>query len=123
MGVFNGDIGKIIEISSARESVTVDFDSRLVEYPFDELGEIEHAFAVTVHKSQGSEYPVVIMPVYNPPPLLATRNLIYTAVTRARKMVILVGDDRSIATMAQNDYKALRYTGLVGMYRVFKENH
>ena len=62
------------------------------------------------------------MPVYNPPPLLATRNLIYTAVTRARKMVILVGDDRSIATMAQNDYKALRYTGLSKMYRVFKEN-
>lgn len=62
------------------------------------------------------------MPVYNPPPLLATRNLIYTAVTRARKMVILVGDDRSISTMAQNDYKALRYTGLAQMYRVFKEN-
>ena len=122
MGVFNGDIGEVVEISGTRESVTVDFDSRLVEYPFDELSEIEHAFAVTVHKSQGSEYPVVIMPVYNPPPLLATRNLIYTAVTRARKMVILVGDDRSIATMAQNDYKALRYTGLAAMYRVFKES-
>lgn len=122
MGVFNGDIGKIVEISNTRESVTVDFDSHLVEYPFEELSEIEHAFAVTVHKSQGSEYPVVIMPVYNPPPLLATRNLIYTAVTRARKMVILVGDDRSVSTMAQNDYKALRYTGLSGMYRVFKEN-
>ncbi len=121
MGVFNGDIGKIVEISSTRESVTVDYDSRLVEYPFEDLCEIEHAFAVTVHKSQGSEYPVVIMPVYNPPPLLATRNLIYTAVTRARKMVILVGDDRSIATMVQNDYKALRYTGLAEMYRVFKE--
>ena len=61
------------------------------------------------------------MPVYNPPPLLATRNLIYTAVTRARKMVILVGDDRSIATMVQNDYKALRYTGLSEMYCVLKE--
>ncbi|MBR5295069.1 MAG: ATP-dependent RecD-like DNA helicase, partial [Clostridia bacterium] len=121
MGVFNGDIGKIISVDHDRESLTVDFDSRLVEYPFDDLSEIEHAFAVTVHKSQGSEYPVVIMPVLNPPPMLATRNLLYTGVTRARKMVILVGDDRSVSAMVDNDYKALRYTGLCEMYRIFKE--
>ncbi len=121
LGVFNGDIGKIVAVSHTNECITVDFDSRLVEYPFDDLSEIEHAFAVTVHKSQGSEYPVVIMPVLNPPPMLATRNLIYTGVTRARKMVILVGDDRSISAMVENDYKALRYTGLSEMYRIFKE--
>lgn len=120
-GIFNGDIGFIESIDRADSSLTVSFDGKMVRYPFEELSEIEHAFAVTVHKSQGSEYPVVILPVLNPPPMLATRNLIYTAVTRARKMVILVGNEASVQKMVENDHKALRFTGLCDMYRVFKE--
>ena len=90
-------------------------------YPFEELSEIEHAFAVTVHKSQGSEYPIVILPVLNPPPMLATRNLLYTGVTRARKMAILVGNQASIHKMVANNSIARRYTGLAQMYRIFGE--
>ena len=121
-GVFNGDIGTIVSIDHSDESVTVNFDGKLVRYGFDELDEIEHAFAVTVHKSQGSEYPVVILPVLNPPPMLSTRNLLYTAVTRAKKMAILVGDRLSVDRMVSNNRKAERYTGLGEMYRIFKEN-
>ncbi len=121
LGVFNGDIGVITEINTERESLMVNFDSKVAEYPFENLDEIDHAFAVTVHKSQGSEYPVVIFPVFNPPPMLATRNLIYTAITRAKKMVILVGSMASVAKMVENDYQALRYTGLSKMYQILKE--
>jgi exodeoxyribonuclease V alpha subunit len=121
-GVFNGDIGTIVSIDHSDESVTVNFDGKLVRYGFDELDEIEHAFAVTVHKSQGSEYPVVILPVLNPPPMLSTRNLLFTAVTRAKKMAILVGDRLSVDRMVSNNRKAERYTGLGEMYRIFKEN-
>ncbi len=120
-GIFNGDIGKIVSVDLNTEIITVDFDGKWVEYPFDDLSEIEHAFAVTVHKSQGSEYPVVILPVFNPPPMLATRNLLYTGVTRAKKMVILVGDEPSIRKMVENDFKALRFTGLSEMYQTFQE--
>ncbi len=120
-GVFNGDIGYIESIDREDNSLTVSFDGRIVRYPFEELSEIEHAFAVTVHKSQGSEYPVVILPVLNPPPMLATRNLIYTAVTRAKKMVILVGNEISVQRMVENNHKAIRYTGLCEMYEIFKE--
>ncbi len=119
MGVFNGDIGKIVSVSSESESVSVDFDGKIVTYAFEDLGEIEHAFAVTVHKSQGSEYPVVIFPVFNPPPMLATRNLLYTAVTRAKKMAIMVGDKPSMDRMIANNSISRRYTGLREMYRVF----
>ncbi|MBR3836597.1 MAG: ATP-dependent RecD-like DNA helicase [Clostridia bacterium] len=121
MGVFNGDIGTICEIDPLGECLTVDFDGKLVTYPFEELSEIEHAFAVTVHKSQGSEYPIVIFPVFNPPPMLANRNLIYTAVTRAKKMVILVGSGDSITKMVANNSISRRYTGLQEMYRIFQE--
>lgn len=120
-GVFNGDIGRILEVDAASRALTVDFDGKRVVYPFEELDEIEHAFAVTVHKSQGSEYPIVIFPVFNPPPMLATRNLIYTGITRAKKMAILVGKEASIEAMVKNDRKAERYTGLREMYRIIKE--
>lgn len=120
-GVFNGDIGKIVQIDPVEESVTIDFDSRLVTYSYDELNEIEHAFAVTVHKSQGSEYPIIIFPVINPPPMLASRNLLYTGVTRAKEMVILVGREESIRQMVENNAISRRYTGLADMYRIFKE--
>ncbi|MBO5327107.1 MAG: ATP-dependent RecD-like DNA helicase [Clostridia bacterium] len=111
-GVFNGDIGIIENISPKDRSIEVLFDDRHVIYDFTALDELEHAFAVTVHKSQGSEYPVVILPLYNAPPMLLTRNLLYTAVTRAQKMVILVGREDIAAQMVKNNRQAMRYTGL-----------
>ncbi|MBQ9543506.1 MAG: ATP-dependent RecD-like DNA helicase [Clostridia bacterium] len=111
-GVFNGDIGRIISLDPDEQLLTVDFDGRLCDYDFSALDELEHAWAVTVHKSQGSEYPIVILPVFNPPPMLAARNLLYTAVTRAKKMVIIVGNGASVRRMVDNDRPAARYTAL-----------
>jgi exodeoxyribonuclease V alpha subunit len=92
--------------------MTIDFEDKIVRYPFDLLDELELAYAITVHKSQGSEYPVVIIPMYSCPPMLMSRNLLYTAVTRARKMVILVGRSDIPLKMAQNNREVLRYTTL-----------
>lgn len=111
-GVFNGDIGIIEEISPKEHSVKVVFDDRHTIYDFSALDELELAYAVTVHKSQGSEYPVVILPLYGAPPMLLTRNLLYTAVTRAQKMVILVGREDIAAQMVHNNRQSMRYTGL-----------
>jgi exodeoxyribonuclease V alpha subunit len=111
-GVFNGDIGTVIFIDPAEEEMVVSFDDKEATYTGDMLDELEHAWAVTVHKSQGSEYPFVIVPMYNAPPLLLIRNLLYTAVTRARRMVILVGREDVIRTMVENNRQTLRYTGL-----------
>ncbi|MBE6702942.1 MAG: ATP-dependent RecD-like DNA helicase [Ruminococcaceae bacterium] len=111
-GVFNGDIGIIENISAQDHSIEVLFDDRHVTYDFTGLDELELAYAVTVHKSQGSEYPVVILPLYSAPPMLLTRNLLYTAVTRAQKMVILVGREDIAAEMVRNNRQAMRYTGL-----------
>ena len=112
VGVFNGDIGLIKDIDQGEETLTVDFDGREVIYDFTQLDELEHAYAITIHKSQGSEYPVVIIPSYNYSPKLLTRNLLYTAVTRAQRMVIVVGNANVINGMVGNNRKALRYTGL-----------
>ena len=122
IGIFNGDIGRICTIDEEEEALCVNYDGKLCTYRFDELEEIEHAYAVTVHKSQGSEYPVVIFPVFNPPPLLATRNLIYTGITRAQKMVILVGDQQSVCKMVDNNCIAARYTGLASLYKLFSQS-
>ncbi len=111
-GVFNGDIGTVIFIDTAEGEMVVSFDDKEATYTGEMLDELEHAWAVTVHKSQGSEYPFVIIPCYNAPPLLLTRNLLYTAVTRARRMVILVGREDVIRTMVENNRQTLRYTGL-----------
>ncbi len=111
-GIFNGDIGEILSIHPSEKRMEILFDERLVSYDFSMLEELEHAYAITVHKSQGSEYPVVILPMYSAAPMLLTRNLLYTAVTRAQKMVILVGKKDVVATMVANDRQALRYTGL-----------
>lgn len=111
-GVFNGDIGIIEAISTKEHSVEVVFDDRHMTYDFTALDELELAYAVTVHKSQGSEYPVVILPLYSAPPMLLTRNLLYTAATRAQKMVILVGREDIAAQMVQNNRQSMRYTGL-----------
>ncbi len=112
LGIFNGDIGVIDSIDNAAESMLIDFDGRMTEYAFSGLDELEHAYAITVHKSQGSEYPVVILPLYNCAPMLLTRNLLYTAVTRASKMVVLVGRKAVLSTMVNNNRHTARYTGL-----------
>lgn len=111
-GVFNGDIGIIEQIRTSEESIVINFDGRITVYPFSDLEEIEHAYAITVHKSQGSEYPVVIIPLYQNSPRLMTRNLLYTAVTRAREMVIIVGQRAEVVQMVQNNRLCHRYTGL-----------
>ena len=112
MGIFNGDVGEILSIRPQDKLMEIRFDERLVKYEFSMLEELELAYAITVHKSQGSEYPVVIIPMYSAAPMLLTRNLLYTAVTRAQKMVILVGKREIVSTMVSNDRQTLRYTGL-----------
>ncbi len=111
-GVFNGDIGVIADIDVPERTMRVRFDDRVAVYTADMLDDLEHAWAVTVHKSQGSEYPFVIMPMYSASSLLLTRNLLYTAVTRAQRMVILVGRESVIRTMVENNRQSMRYTGL-----------
>lgn len=113
MGVFNGDIGIIREINSFAEELTVEFDEgKMVEYTFKQLEELELAYAITIHKSQGSEYPAVVIPVHAGPRMLMTRNLIYTAVTRARLCVCLVGVPETFQGMVNNEIEQRRYTGL-----------
>lgn len=112
-GVFNGDIGTVTSISTVENEMEILFDDRTVSYGFDLLEELELAYAVTVHKSQGSEYPIVIIPAGNAPALLLSRNLLYTAVTRAQTMVILVGRESVVREMVANRRQSLRYTGLV----------
>lgn len=112
-GVYNGDIGIIEEINNFAESFDIRFDDgRVATYDFSELNEIELAYAITVHKSQGSEYPAVIIPVFKGPAMLMSRNLIYTAITRAKKCVVLVGVPDLFYTMVQNTKEMSRYTGL-----------
>ena len=111
-GIFNGDIGVIDKINTQKSEMQIIFDDRLVTYPFELLEDLELAYAITVHKSQGSEYPVVIIPMYYTSPMLLTRNLLYTAVTRARRMVILVGRSDIPGKMVENNREILRYTTL-----------
>lgn len=112
-GVFNGDTGIIEEINLFAETMTVSFDEgKMVEYPFKLLEELELAYAITIHKSQGSEYPAVVIPLFQGPRMLLNRNLIYTAVTRAKKCVTIVGDDEVFQTMVQNNSQLKRYSGL-----------
>ena len=110
MGMFNGDIGVIRSIE--KEAITVDFDGKVVEYSPDMLGELEPAFAVTVHKSQGSEYRAVILAALEGAPMLMTRGVLYTAVTRARELFIVVGDPAAVAGMVANNRQTRRYSGL-----------
>ena len=110
MGMFNGDIGVIRTVD--KEVVLVDFDGKLVEYTPDMLGELEPAYAITVHKAQGSEYRAVILAVCEGAPMLLTRGVLYTAITRARELLILVGDEDVVAHMTANDRQQRRYSGL-----------
>ena len=112
-GVFNGDLGFIRDVNPDQDELSVLFDDgRLVTYGRAEMEELDLAYCTSVHKSQGSEFPVVVMPVIRGPHLLMTRNLLYTALTRARRFVVLVGTEDAIRTMVDNDYITTRYTGL-----------
>ena len=117
-GVFNGDMGVIREINDFAETMTVEFEEgRKVEYPYKLLEELELAYAITIHKSQGSEYPAVVIPLLSGPSMLMNRNLLYTAVTRARKCVTLVGNDAAFVQMIQNISQQKRYSGLAERLR------
>lgn len=109
--MFNGDIGFVEKINSRERTLTVLFDDeRRVVYDFIGLDELEPAYAVTVHKSQGSEFPCVVLPMYPVAPLLMTRNLFYTAVTRAKRLVVLVGRESAMRQMVDNDQEQTRYS-------------
>lgn len=118
MGIFNGDIGVIKEINETAQSLTIEYDEhRQVEYPFASLEEIELAYAITIHKSQGSEYPAVILPLLSGPKMLFNRNLLYTGVTRARKCVTILGSSRVVQEMIDNEKENKRYTSLCDRIR------
>ena len=113
LGIFNGDMGIIRQINDFAEQMIIEFDEgRMVEYPYKLLDELELAYAITIHKSQGSEYPVVVIPLLSGPMMLMNRNLLYTAVTRARKCVTLVGNEVTFQQMIQNTSQQKRYSGL-----------
>ena len=111
-GIFNGDMGTVESIDVPGKTMIVRSDDRLITYEGDMFDEIDLAYAVTVHKSQGSEYPIVVMPVYPCAPLLLTRNMLYTALTRGKDRVILVGSPDVLKIMVENDRQAVRYSGL-----------
>ena len=122
MGVFNGDVGIIKSIDNEEKRLTVDYGDRSVEYQYSSIEEIDHSYAITVHKSQGSEYPIVIIPLSSAcPPMLQTRNLIYTAITRASKMVIVLGDKSTFFKMIDNNMQRIRNTYLEKMLRKINE--
>ena len=116
-GIFNGDIGVIRSIDLYEQQMEILFDDRTAVYDFSLLDELDHAYAITVHKSQGCEYPTVILPAYGAPPMLLTRNLLYTAVTRASARVIVVGRSDIVEMMVGNNRQSMRYTGLVRRIR------
>lgn len=112
MGVFNGDVGHVIEVDNRQEKVTVDFDGHIVDYSPDMLAELEPAYAITVHKAQGSEYRAVVLTALDTAPRLLTRGVLYTAITRARELLVIVGEESVIARMTSNNRQSKRYSGL-----------
>jgi exodeoxyribonuclease V alpha subunit len=118
LGVFNGDMGTIVEINQYAETLTVEYDEhRMVTYSFKQLEELELAYAITIHKAQGSEYPAVVMPLLSGPRMLLNRNLLYTGVTRARRCVTLVGSEEIIQMTVENGDEQKRYTSLAERIR------
>ena len=111
-GVFNGDIGILTQIDPSAETVTVVFDDKQTQYDFSQLNELEPAYAMTVHKAQGSEYRAVVMSVWGGSQYLMNRSVLYTAITRARELLILVGREEAVQLMTQNAKVGRRYTGL-----------
>ena len=122
-GIYNGDIGKILSISKQRMEVVISFDGRTAVYTFDMINQLELAYAVTVHKSQGSEFEAVIMPILGGFEKLYYRNLLYTAVTRAKKLLIIIGSEEVIARMVANNKRTNRYTCLTAMLRDEMKQH
>src|SRR5664280_2806040 len=111
--VFNGDIGTIEKIDQVEQEVFIRFDDRLVTYDFGELDEVSLAYAVTIHKSQGSEFPAVVIPVAMQHYMLLQRNLIYTGITRARQLLVMVGQKKALGLAVRNDQSRKRYSGLL----------
>ena len=112
-GVFNGDIGIVREINETAKTVVVEYDDqRRVTYPYSGLDDIELAYAITIHKSQGSEYPAVIMPLLTGPRMLFNRNLLYTGVTRAKSCLVILGSRNTVKQMIENESEQKRFTGL-----------
>lgn len=122
LGVFNGDIGILDKIDEVAHTLYIKFDDKLAEYPFEGTSELEHAYAVTVHKSQGNEFDAVVMPVTGVVEQLAYRNLLYTAVTRAKKLIVLVGSKNTVERMVANNSKAKRYSALKSFIMLGEEN-
>ena len=110
-GIYNGDMGIINRISDDGIEIIFDED-KVVEYDATNIEELEHAYAITIHKSQGSEFPVVVMPILNGPPMLYTRNLLYTGVTRAKQLLVIVGEEQIVKHMIENNNTKKRNTGL-----------
>ena len=120
VGIFNGDMGIVKAVNSYEETLSVEYDEhRVVTYPFQLLDELELAYAITIHKSQGSEYPAAVIPLLSGPRQLYNRNLLYTAVTRARKCVTIVGSETVFQSMIQNDSQQDRNTSLDERIREF----
>ena len=121
-GIYNGDIGYIYHIDKENKKIYVLFDQvKIVSYGYDELDELDHSFCTTIHKSQGSEFPVVVIPITWAPPMLLSRNLLYTAVTRAKKLVVLVGDVKYLEYMIKNNRTNDRYSNLSYKLNKFRE--
>ena len=121
-GVFNGDIGKITEINAYQKTVTVFFEERKVVYSFQDLENLELAYAITIHKSQGSEYPAVLLPMYPGPKMLMSRNILYTAITRAKSCVCLLGHPKVFLEMLHNEQELKRYSGLAQQLQTIGES-
>jgi exodeoxyribonuclease V alpha subunit len=115
--VFNGDVGTIEHIDPAEHEVTIRFDERSVKYDYGELDEISLAYAVTIHKSQGSEFPAVVIPLATQHYMLLQRNLIYTGITRGKKLVVLIGQKKAMGIAVHNDRPQRRYSGLLASLR------
>ena len=121
-GVFNGDIGKITEINAYQKTVTVFFEEKKVVYSFQDLENLELAYAITIHKSQGSEYPAVLLPMYPGPKMLMSRNILYTAITRAKSCVCLLGHPKVFLEMLHNEQELKRYSGLAQQLQTIGES-
>ena len=115
--VYNGDLGVIVRLNLVEQMLTVRIEEREIDYSFLEMDELMHAYAISVHKAQGSEYPAVVLPLLTQHYMMLQRNLLYTAVTRARRLVVLVGMPRAIAIAVNNNKIAERYTGLAARLR------
>jgi exodeoxyribonuclease V alpha subunit len=111
--IFNGDIGQIVKIDPVEREVTVSFDSRSVVYDFGELDEVSLAYAIMIHKSQGSEFPAVVTPLAMQQYLLLQRNLVYTGITRGKKLVVLIGQRKALALAVKNNKTERRFSGLL----------